>query len=281
MFADGTFADGTSAVRFLWSGFYGPNLCAFRALRYNEGNIPTQANRKAMDEHIIQQLNALNRAFYDAFAASFAASRGASEPGLERLLAGLPTGTRVLDLGCGQGRVVNLLPPGCTYTGVDFSAGMLAEARKRAPQARWVQADLLAPGWEEQVGSPWDFILLRAVLHHIPAYTARLRLIQRAARLLAAGGSLALANWQFLRLPRLRQRIRPWTEIGLEPAQLEEHDYLLDWRREGEGLRYVHWIDEDETRRLLNDAGLVLCELFYADGHDQALTLYARAQAAL
>ncbi len=234
-----------------------------------------------MEEHVIKQLNALNRDFYDAFAASFAASRGASEPGLERLLKALPAGSRVLDLGCGQGRVAGLLPPSCNYTGVDFSAGMLAEARRRAPQARFVQADLLEAGWEDVAGAPWDFVLLRAVLHHIPAYQVRLHLVQRAARLLAPQGTLALANWQFLRVPRLRQRIRPWEELGLDPAQLELHDYLLDWRREGEGLRYVHWIDEEETRRLITDAGLVLDQMFYADGHDNALTLYACAHRAV
>ncbi len=230
-----------------------------------------------MDAQVIERLNELNRTFYDTFAASFSASRGASEPGLERILAALPAGARVLDLGCGQGRVAGLLPPETPYTGVDFSAGMLAEAHRRHPHARFVQADLLGDAWEAQVGRPWDLVLLRAVLHHIPAYAARQRLVQRAAALLAPQGQLVLANWQFLRLPRLRQRIRPWSEIGLDPAALEPNDYLLDWRREGEGLRYVHLIDEAETQRLLADAGLILRALFYADGHDNALTLYACA----
>ncbi len=230
-----------------------------------------------MDERIIQQLNELNRAFYDTFAASFTASRGESEPGLERLLALLPAGARVLDLGCGQGRVAGLLSPGCDYTGVDFSAGMLAEARRLHPGARFVQADLLAADWEALVGAAWDCVLLRAVLHHIPAYAARQRIVARAAALLAPRGVLALANWQFLRIPRLRKRIRPWSEIGLDAAALEPNDYLLDWRREGEGLRYVHLVDEAETRRLLADAGLSLRTLYYADGHDNALTLYAIA----
>lgn len=230
-----------------------------------------------MDNRIIQRLNELNRTFYDTFAASFAASRGESEPGLERLLRDLPAGTRLLDLGCGQGRVAGLLPVGCAYLGVDYSAGMLAEAQHRYPHARFMQADLLAEGWEAQVGAPWETVLLRAVLHHIPGYTERLRLVRRAAALLAPEGVLILANWQFLRIPRLRQRLRDWRDIGLDPANLEPNDYLLDWRREGEGLRYVHLIDEDETRRLLDDAGLYLREQFYADGHDNALTLYAVA----
>lgn len=49
---------------------------------------------------------------------------------------------RVLDLGCGAGRVVELLAPHCDVVGVDLAEAALRAARRRlGPAARLVQAD--------------------------------------------------------------------------------------------------------------------------------------------
>jgi SAM-dependent methyltransferase len=260
-----------------------------------------------MRADVIAQLKELNRQFYNEFAEVFAQSRGRTEPGLARILAQVKPGARVLDLGCGHGRMAALLPRGCTYVGVDFSAEMLALARQSVEEAddhpieaHFVLADLLDPAWAAQVkksnltpsiplstknvwrgGSPnpdvglYDWILLRAVLHHVPGYGNRVAILAQAATLLAPGGRLATANWQFLNIPRLRRRILPWDTIGLTPEDVEANDYLLDWRREGHGLRYVHLVDEAETRSLAQDAGVSIQSLYRADGHTNDLTLYA------
>lgn len=59
---------------------------------------------------------------------------------------GLPPGSRILDVGCGTGRhAVELARRGYQVTGVDISAGMLAEAEKAAREAdvevEWIRAD--------------------------------------------------------------------------------------------------------------------------------------------
>jgi SAM-dependent methyltransferase len=49
----------------------------------------------------------------------------------------------VLDAGCGTGRVaIELAHRGVTAVGVDLDQGMLEAARRKAPQLRWVEADL-------------------------------------------------------------------------------------------------------------------------------------------
>src|ERR1700722_14919849 len=51
-----------------------------------------------------------------------------------------------LDVCCGTGAGMRVLQPLCggQVTGVDFSAGMLAQARSARPDARWVRADARA-----------------------------------------------------------------------------------------------------------------------------------------
>lgn len=233
-----------------------------------------------MDETTARQLLHVNRRFYDTFAEAFSDSRAASEPGFERILANIAPGDSVLDLGCGQGRLALLLPEGCTYIGIDYAAEMLRVARGAADgqsrvEARFFTADLVNDAWESKISSDVDWVILRAVLHHIPGYGNRLSLVRRAAGVLTATGTLAIANWQFVKIPRLMRRALPWCEIGLSESNVDPGDYLLDWQRNGHGVRYVHWVDEAETRRLAQDADLRVDELFFADGHTGDLTLYA------
>ncbi len=233
-----------------------------------------------MREEVINLLNNLNRTFYDALAEAFAASRGASEPGLVRALAPVQPGARVLDLGCGQGRVAAMLPASCEYVGLDFSAEMLAIAERTAntshlSSASFIVADLLDPTWPALATGLYDWIVLRAVLHHIPGAANRQSVLKRAADRLAPQGRLLLANWQFLEIERLRRRLLPWDVVGLSPDDVEPGDYMLNWQREGYGIRYVHWIGEVETATLAAAASLSIDTLFRADGHRNNLTLYA------
>jgi SAM-dependent methyltransferase len=156
---------------------------------------------------------------------------------------------------------------------------MLALARDRTAtasiQTRYVVGDLLDEAWPVAGDDFCEWIILRAVLHHIPGLKNRLGILKHAAGLLAPGGRLILANWQFLEIERLRRRLLPWAALGLSSEDIEAGDYLLDWQREGCGLRYVHWVDEAETQYLAQATGLHIEALFRADGHNNNLTLYA------
>jgi SAM-dependent methyltransferase len=69
---------------------------------------------------------------------------------VERLLRG-HGGTRVLDAGCGTGRVaIELARRGFNVTGVDIDPTMLDSARRKAPELRWVLADLATLALGEQ-----------------------------------------------------------------------------------------------------------------------------------
>ena len=56
---------------------------------------------------------------------------------------------------------------------------------------------------------------------------------------------------------------------------LEPGDYLLNWKREGRGLRYCHLVDEAEVERLAAESGLRVRETFRAGGREGNLSLSA------
>ena len=79
---------------------------------------------------------------------------------------------------------------------------------------------------------------------------------------LSHGGRVITANWQFLRSDRQRRKIRPWSEVNINPAQVEVGDYLLSWERGGTGRRYVAYLDEAATGELAAAAGLTILDHF-------------------
>jgi SAM-dependent methyltransferase len=66
---------------------------------------------------------------------------------------------RVLDAGCGTGRVaIALAGRGIAVVGVDIDPSMLASARRKAPELSWVQGDLADPALP--LGPAFDLVVL-------------------------------------------------------------------------------------------------------------------------
>ena len=98
--------------------------------------------------------------------------------------------------------------------------------------------------------------------------------MQSVRKLLVPGGRFYHSEWKFLNSERLKKRILPWETIGLDSADVDENDYLLDWRQGGLGLRYVHHFSLAELQNLADDFGFCVGESFYSDGEGGRLSLY-------
>jgi tRNA (uracil-5-)-methyltransferase TRM9 len=240
-----------------------------------------------MRDDIVDRLLTLNKQFYQTFAEQFAETRGRLQPGVSSTLADFPPKAAILDLGCGIGEVANELfrrDHEGFYLGMDSSTSLLSIARGRCehPLANFQQADFADPSWVERLldftqphrVATFDRVLAFATLHHLPSKTLRLRVLTQARDLLAESGHFVLSNWNFMASPRLRARIVPWREIDLDEKDVEMGDYLLDWRRGGYGLRYVHYFTEEELQELARSTGFQVAKTYYSDGEGGRLGLY-------
>jgi SAM-dependent methyltransferase len=232
-----------------------------------------------MDPEIRARLTAINHQFYQTFAEDFSATRTRLQPGVRQVVESLPVQARLLDLGCGNGNLARALHRRGfegVYVGLDFSAALLAEIQQAvAGQFTFVQADLAEPGWDDQLPpGPYDAVLAFAVLHHLPGADLRREILRRVRAHLAPGGQFYHSNWQFLNSPRLRKRIQPWPRAGLMGNQVDPGDYLLDWRRGGEGLRYIHHFSPEELAGLAVETGFQVLDTFWSDGEGGNLGLY-------
>ena len=67
-------------------------------------------------------------------------------------------GTRVLDAGCGTGRVaIELAHRGFSVVGIDSDAAMLHSARAKAPELDWVHGDLVE--MDSHVDTEFDVVV--------------------------------------------------------------------------------------------------------------------------
>jgi SAM-dependent methyltransferase len=254
-----------------------------------------------MKADIARRLIELNRQFYTDFGSQFSATRGRIQPGVRRVLDSLNGDEMILDLGCGNGELARTLARKghrSAYLGLDFSLPLLADAESipEGFSAEFAEADLTS-SLENVIASHrrwhgslpfmrrllrrfaprndiFDVVFSFATLHHIPSHEMRLDIMQTVHTLLAKGGRFIHSNWQFLNSPRLRLRVQKWSEAGLTESDVDENDYLLDWRSGGTGLRYVHHFSDDELAELAKSSGFAITETFYSDGKEGNLAVY-------
>ena len=242
-----------------------------------------------MNPTVAEQLVALNRRFYADFGQSFSATRGRIQPGVRRVLSHLNGSERILDLGCGNGQLARTLAElghRGAYLGLDFSLPLLKDAEQQPEvfPVNFQPADLTASDWFPSNLQPFDglraspstfnLIFAFAALHHIPGHDQRQRILQKARSLLAPNGKLIHSEWQFLNSEKLTARIQPWERVNLSAADVDPGDTLLDWRSDGNGLRYVHHFSEQELLDLASASGFRVVESFLSDGANGRLGLY-------
>jgi len=114
-----------------------------------------------------------------------------------------PGAARVLDLGCGVGALLNVLPPAMTYLGIDSDPAYIAAAQRwHGARGRFRCADVTTV----DLGSepPFDVVMVSALLHHLDddSIGALCRLVRRfgrpGARLVSIDPDLAapgMAGW--------------------------------------------------------------------------------------
>jgi tRNA (uracil-5-)-methyltransferase TRM9 len=235
-----------------------------------------------MDSATAAHLIELNREFYTRFGDSFSATRHRIQPGVRRVLNMLKGDEDILDLGCGNGELARELAKGGhrgSYLGVDFSLPLLREADSPLEgfSARFIEVDLIElSAFSDQLSAfgHWSLVTAFAVLHHIPGNELRLNFFRNVHGLLKPEGHFIHSNWQFLNSEKLRARIQPWEAATVSGSNVDAGDYLLDWRSGGQGLRYVHYFNEQELQEFAEAIGFQIMETFFSDGETGNLSLY-------
>lgn len=137
---------------------------------------------------------------YEAIADHFSHTRYGTWPRVSEFLKGLPAGTRVADVACGNGKYwwVNrdLKMKGC-----DLSQGLVDICRARGLDV--VVADALDLPWEDE---SFDVSICVALLHHISSKERRLQVLRELLRIVRPGGQILVTAWALEQDPESRRK---------------------------------------------------------------------------
>jgi SAM-dependent methyltransferase len=175
----------------------------------------------------------------------------------DKYLSQLKKGQSVLDIGCGNGKLVSGLPKGVAYTGTDFSKTLLSEAKTLYPDHDFRFGDVVDPKHWIELGE-YDAIFCVAVLHHIPEKEQQLFVLREAKKHLKKGGFLYLTVWNLWQ-EKFAQHHLDSAELKKSDPKWVEIPYNKEWKR------FCVAFDIQTLTDLLTEAGFDVQELFYAD----------------
>ncbi len=139
---------------------------------------------------------------------------------------------KILDLGCGNGRLLKSLLPinkNFNYLGVDFSEDLIEAARKNHPDFRFVVADMTELNFAPET---FDMIFMIASFHHLPTKRERLEILYSLNRWLKPGGYLFMTNWNLWQKRYFKYALyRFWSKSSWK-------DFFIPWRSDQDK---VHW----------------------------------------
>jgi len=171
-----------------------------------------------------------------------------------------------LDIGCGNGRIMELFNNNVNYTGVEQSKKLahIAKERckKRGGECKIIEGDILE--LDKYVKGKFDLILYIAVLHHIPSHELRVHFLKQLKGKLKNDGQLIITVWNLSE--QLKYKKMVWKHNLLKLVGLNKMDFndILFPGFNKKSLRYYHVFSESELRKLLKDTGWKI-EKLYSD----------------
>jgi SAM-dependent methyltransferase len=186
-------------------------------------------------------------------------------PELEKVMANLEDGSSVLDVGCGNGRLLeNLVDKNISYLGVDNSEELLKLARTNYPNHEFKTADIL--NLIPVVKEKFNLVISVAVLHHLPSEELRLQALEQLKLVCAPQGQIIFSVWKLWTNKKYQKYLLKniWEKVTFR-SNLDFGDLLFPWKNnKGEAVseRYYHAFTKRGLRKLLSKAGFKNFKLY-------------------
>jgi len=220
-----------------------------------------------MKKEIAQKLIKKGRLDYNLIANYFSQTRNYPWADFEIFKKYLKKGDRILDAGCGNGRLSEFLQkikPKIQYTGLDSSLALLKLAKKNYPEKKFVFGDMTHLPFSDE---SFDMVAAIAVFQHLPGEELRVKALGEVNRVLKNGGIFIMTNWNLWQKKFRGLRIRCKLKKIFGLSKLDYNDILKPWRApEGKILtkRYLHAYSLKEIELLLKKSGFKVIENYFS-----------------
>ena len=148
---------------------------------------------------------------YEEIAKDFSNTRGYLWPDLKPFVKVVKPKESVLDVGCGNGRLLLGLPKTVKYTGLDISSGLLKEAERIHPGHHFIETDITEPGIWKHLGK-FDHIFCVALMHHLPDRQSQLFVLKQIKSHLKPKATLLITVWNLWQTKYIKYHVDPGTK---------------------------------------------------------------------
>jgi len=199
----------------------------------------------------------LNKSVYNNFASEFSQTRQYLWDDLKPLAKYTRDGDKVLDLGCGNGRLYQLFAnKSIHYVGLDISEELIKKAQEKFPGVEFAVGDMCELPFPDD---SYNIIYCVAAFHHLANAEERLKSLSEMRRILKSGGKVVMTNWNLL---------GEWGNEQVEKGKYKrwEKDFSVPFvNSEGKvlGERFYHAFDLDELESLFGEAKFKVEENYY------------------
>jgi 2-polyprenyl-3-methyl-5-hydroxy-6-metoxy-1,4-benzoquinol methylase len=217
-----------------------------------------------MKQKIVENLLELSKNSYDKIAADFDITRKKEIwPEIRTFANQVKNGDRVLDAGCGNGRLLEALEnKNIDYLGIDNSRSLLNLAKKNYPKNKFLELDLAGNNLNINTlgtlgNKKFNAIFCLAVLQHIPGKDLKIQILKSMRLLLENDGVIVISNWNLWSSRHKSLIIKQifYKLIGLNKKDFG--DIIFPWKnKHGETIsnRYYHAFTRRELLYLAKKA---------------------------
>lgn len=212
-----------------------------------------------MRDEVVQMLLEKVKRDYGAISERFDETRRNPWEEFEWFLAYLEPNQKLLDVGCGNGRLAKFLKQkNIKYVGIDNNEELIKIARQRHPYATFELADQTSLPFPD---ASFDHVWNIAAFHHVPSQKLRLQTLHEMYRVLKKGGFLILTVWNLWQ-KKYRKYVVKSIFRNLLFGEYEYNDTFIPWGKEKLVKRYYHAFRPMELKKLLEKAGFKIIDQF-------------------
>lgn len=203
---------------------------------------------------------------YDSMAVKFSQTRKFFWRGLEFIRDYAQAGDKILDFGCGNGRLLELFAEkNIDYTGVDISRKLIGIATAKYPDEHVKFQKISGSDSLAFPANYFNVVYSIAVFHHLPGTEMRKKIAADLFRVVAPSGKIVVVVWNLWQEKYVMGLIRNWIRKLTFKSRLDWHDCYVSFADNQGNIfqRYHHVFTIEELEKLFVDAGFITekCEI--------------------
>jgi ubiquinone/menaquinone biosynthesis C-methylase UbiE len=197
-----------------------------------------------------------NQQSYNEIASEFSGTRAYVWEDIDFLMNYVKDSDSIIDIGCGNGRLLkNSKIQNPNYLGIDFSEGLIAQAKKDFPDYKFEVLDVQNL---KALNKQFDIGFAVSVLNHLPKERQQ-RALENIKAVIKPGGYLLMINWN---LWDLKSKKSVWKTKNKGKTF---KDLITTWKGgDKQAELYYYAFTKREIKKLLKKNGFKIIKNFYS-----------------